>query len=265
MNIVILTRDDQEHIYVANQICRHFKISRILVDKGVKRSKTSTIRMYFKKYKFNIVQLVIRKIINTVIHDSRRRQQALLDVFGDDGTAFIELDKVQYVKGANSKQSEEILTDLQPDVLVIYGTSIIKDHILNLAKQKALNMHTGKSPYYRGSACSFWPLYNDQLGYLGATVHECCSRIDGGEIYGVVSAKIEHDDNMHTVFARCVVAGADEYIATIHEILNGTLQGSPQDLTQGKEYRATDKTWRHECKVRKKIKQGLIRNYVNTS
>ncbi|MDD2465996.1 MAG: formyl transferase [Desulfobulbus sp.] len=263
MNIVILTRDDHEHIYVANQLCHHFKVERIIVDKGIRRSRFAKIRSYWKRYKIGIFYLLIRKILNVIVRDGQKRRLALLNVLGDENTKFTDQSLVEYVDGVNSLQSETLLTVLNPDVLAVYGTSIVKDRILNLAKHRALNMHTGKSPYYRGTACAFWPLYNDEPEYLGATVHECCGRVDGGEIYGVTSAQLQQTDDMHAVFARCVAVGAAEYVAVIEKLLDGTLKGVAQDLTLGREYRASEKTWLHEYHVKGKIRKGLVRNYVN--
>ena len=47
--------------------------------------------------------------------------------------------------------------------------------------------------------------------------------------------------------------------------IDGKLIGVTQDLTIGKEYLSKEKTWRHEFRVRKMIKQGLIMDFVNRS
>src|SRR6185437_7797694 len=143
-----------------------------------------------------------------------------------------------------------------------YGTVLVSSRVLSLAKVIALNMHTGISPYYRGADCAFWPLYNGELEMVGATVHECTRDIDGGRIFGTAKAHLRPDDDVFSVFARSVMAGADLYVATVKELIAGKLDGVTQDLSLGREYKACDRNVAAERAVRNKIREGLIKNFV---
>ncbi len=65
-----------------------------------------------------------------------------------------------------------------------------------------LNLHTGVSPRYRGADCEFWPWHEQELNFLGATVHSCTSDLDGGAIFGIATAKLEANDGLGAVFGR---------------------------------------------------------------
>jgi methionyl-tRNA formyltransferase len=105
-------------------------------------------------------------------------------------------------------------------------------------------------------------LHERQPEWLGATVHECTSAIDGGAIYGTTRASLESDDGTGAVFARCVVAGADLYEKVVRQILEGTAVAHPQDLRTGSEYRASMRSWRAELRVDRLLKEGLVRDFV---
>ena len=61
---------------------------------------------------------------------------------------------------------------LQSDVYVVFGASYIRDWLIDfLVEHRAINIHMGLSPYYRGSSCNFWALYDNNAGYVGATIH----------------------------------------------------------------------------------------------
>lgn len=64
------------------------------------------------------------------------------------------------------------------------------------------NMHTGISPYYRGTACSFWPMVNNEYNMLGSTVHECTNEVDSGKIYAITRSQYTKGDSLHTLFAK---------------------------------------------------------------
>lgn len=258
MNLVIITGANYEHKYITNLLCREFSIAAVIVDIGIKREKVAKVRSYLRRYSIGgLVNLVIRKIINIVIREKSCRRESLVRIFKEQNCLSFKQEKLlTYVKGINSEKSEKLIEELDPDVLVIYGTGIVKDHILNKAKKIALNMHTGLSPEYRGSACAFWPIYNQDFNNVGATVHKCISSVDAGVIYKKGSVSLDKTDDLHSVFAKCVVKGGRLYIDVIKKLLcNGSLDGKSQNLKIGREYRASMKTWRHEMKARKNLRK----------
>ena len=58
--------------------------------------------------------------------------------------------------------SQSILQEaLKSDLYIVFGCSYIKGWLVEfLIKNNAINLHMGVSPYYRGSACNFWALYD---------------------------------------------------------------------------------------------------------
>jgi hypothetical protein len=76
---------------------------------------------------------------------------------------------------------EELGPALTSDVYVVFGSSFIRSPLVDfLVGRKALNIHMGTSPYYRGSSCNFWALYDRRADYVGATVHLLSQGLDSG-------------------------------------------------------------------------------------
>lgn len=70
---------------------------------------------------------------------------------------------------------------LQSDHYIVFGSSYIKGALIEfLVNNKAINIHMGISPYYRGSSCNFWALYDKKPDYVGATIHLLSSGLDSG-------------------------------------------------------------------------------------
>ena len=86
------------------------------------------------------------------------------------------------LSGDLNQCSMNLLTDfLKSDVYVVFGSSYIKGELVDfLVKQKAINIHAGVSPYYRGTDCNFWALYDDNTHLVGTTIHLLSKGLDSG-------------------------------------------------------------------------------------
>ena len=57
----------------------------------------------------------------------------------------------------------------------------------------------GVSPYYRGSACNFWALYDDNPHLVGATIHLLSKGLDSGPILYHAMSNIKNDPFLYTM------------------------------------------------------------------
>ena len=78
--------------------------------------------------------------------------------------------------------SLDLLKDfLQSDIYIVFGSSYIKGDLINfLVDQKTINIHAGVSPYYRGTDCNFWALFDNNPHLVGATIHMLSKGLDNG-------------------------------------------------------------------------------------
>jgi Formyl transferase len=92
----------------------------------------------------------------------------------------------------NSAPLEWIKQIESAEYAVVFGASWIKGSLCELLVQKkAVNIHMGVSPYYRGATCNFWALYEKKPEYVGATIHYLSKGLDSGEmiIHALPSAR----------------------------------------------------------------------------
>jgi methionyl-tRNA formyltransferase len=76
---------------------------------------------------------------------------------------------------------------MSPKLLVIWGSTIIKPHILNTAKL-AINLHMGLCPYYRGAIANQRAVMRGEFDKIGATIHYADAVVDAGGILATVRA-----------------------------------------------------------------------------
>jgi len=88
------------------------------------------------------------------------------------------------LSGDLNQCSINLLSDfLKSDVYVVFGSSYIKGELVEfLVKQKTINIHAGVSPYYRGTDCNFWALFDDNPHLAGTTIHLLSKGLDSGPI-----------------------------------------------------------------------------------
>lgn len=265
--LVLITGSGPEHHYVANRLHREVGLAAIIVDEGRRVTPTRRAKQLFRKYTLGqAIGRAALRVLRWLWRDATERRQQLFDALGEDlCSGFANPELVTNVAGINTKEGIVAVRASNPDALLIYGTGIVGSRVLSESVHAPLNMHTGISPTYRGSHCAFWPLHNEELEMLGATVHECTSDIDGGAIYGTRHATLEPTDQIFSVFGRCVKAGTDLYVETCQKLIAGELVGETQDLSQGVEYRSQMKGLRAELRVRRLIRDGLIRRFCATA
>ena len=105
-------------------------------------------------------------------------------IFGDIGFLPGNVKTLPIKMGDLNKLSREQLAGaLDSDVYVVFGASYIKGWLIDLlVERQALNIHMGLSPYYRGSSCNFWALYDGHPGHVGATIHMLSKGLDSGDM-----------------------------------------------------------------------------------
>ena len=150
--------------------------------------------------------------------------------------------RVATVASHNGSECAALLDAAAPDVLVVYGTAILREHLFARARVCALNLHTGLSPWYRGDSTLFWPVHDDAPDRLGVTVHRLVADVDGGDIAATVPVRYVPGDTEADLFARGVVAGTAAYLDAVDAALDGSIVFRPQDLSLGREFRWRDRT-----------------------
>ena len=142
--LVILTGNGPEHRYVANRLCRALPIDAVIVDVS---ARAPSVRRAFRGGMRRGVARLALFAFRKAVRDTHARDRALRGVLGRDATAsFLAEDRVTRVEGINSAAARGAVTAARPDVLLVFGTAIVCDELLAIARRAAFNMRTGLSP-----------------------------------------------------------------------------------------------------------------------
>lgn len=103
--------------------------------------------------------------------------------------------------------------------IVVFGASYIREPCIDwLIKKRAVNIHMGISPEYRGSSCNFWAMYDNRPDLVGASVHLLTKGLDSGPI--LFHARPQRHDDPFEFTMRAVEAAQD---AVCERIVHKTL------------------------------------------
>lgn len=141
------------------------------------------------------------------------REQSEKDFFGLFVDTAPDRSKPVYLpKGAiNSPPYTQAIIESNPDLLIAYGCSIIKEPLLSAFSGRFLNVHLGLSPYYRGSGTNYWALANNEPEYMGTTFMYIDAGIDTGEIIHQIRARLVWGDTPSQIGNRLIVDTAYAY------------------------------------------------------
>jgi hypothetical protein len=124
---------------------------------------------------------------------------------------------VQRVASINDPSVIDVLQESRPELVVVLGTSILKEPVL-AAAPCFVNLHAGITPMYRGAHGQFWAVLNRDFDNVGVTLHFVDKGIDTGAI--LKQGRFEFDpatDNLLTLLAKSSVAGANLLRDWIHD------------------------------------------------
>lgn len=166
------------------------------------------------------------------------------------------------VKGAiNDATVTEHVLGLEPDLLVCFGSSLIKGALLERFEGRFLNVHLGLSPYYRGSGTNIWPLINDELDMIGATFMHIDAGIDTGRIIHQIRAELFIGDSPHSIGSRLIRKMTSVYAELIANF--DQLSDERQPQAQGRLYNMRDYDAKACEQMYANLQSGAVQRYLD--
>jgi folate-dependent phosphoribosylglycinamide formyltransferase PurN len=141
--------------------------------------------------------------------------------------------------GCSDCAEVEAMRSLEPDVVLVFGTGILRDPLLSAFAGRIINIHLGLSPYYRGAGTNFWPLVNREPEYVGATIHYLDAGIDTGPMIAQVRPAIALADGPHHIGNKTIAAAAQLLGDAAEAHVRGRVQPVPQQ-GRGRLYQRKD-------------------------
>jgi methionyl-tRNA formyltransferase len=164
----------------------------------------------------------------------------------------------------NSPEVRRHIEGLRPDVIAVLGSSVLRPEIIKLPEVAMINIHSGLSPYYRGTWSFGWPLVNREPQYIGVTVHHVNSGIDAGDIIYQTRPHLYESDDLNIIFLKVIAEGIELMVEAIEElVVTGNVPGHRQPRGAGRLYQMKDFNAQAARTCLKNLEEGLIGEYLS--
>ena len=190
MKIICLVKDSPLMRYYVNRVHEHFGVYKVVKEESSPPDINPSIvsRIVQKTLKGQLVESSRDRLVDILSSNKRRRsefnskaQTARSKILGNKSDSFVPGLSFYSCYNINDLKVRNMLAEEQPDVILVQGTSIVKDITLP-RNSLCINMHAGLSPYYRGGACTLWALMNWDPYNIGVTLHKLTESSDAGPI-----------------------------------------------------------------------------------
>jgi methionyl-tRNA formyltransferase len=166
MKITLFTLNNRRHNYFINllsSVCDELWVVQECKNLSIKKKLDETFETYFSHVREAENKIFKKEYVNK----SSKNIKTLSILYGE----------------LNNLSLSSIKNFLKSDIYIVFGSSYIKGNLVDfLVLQKAINVHAGVSPYYRGSDCNFWALYDNNSHLVGSTIHYLSKGLDSGPI-----------------------------------------------------------------------------------
>jgi methionyl-tRNA formyltransferase len=232
--IIFLTSESIHHYYLINEINKYHPVKKVFFQTKHKEQGIWKNRLKQLTTPKNI-RFVIRGLLTKILFGKEKvlREQYEAKMFFNNTTPSLNPSIYsEKVFSFNCKETVAKVKNENPELIIVFGTEILKGEILKVAKLNILNIHRDILPKYRGGGLPFWIFYNKDFGNLGTTVHVCAQKLDAGDIVGQKYYKLQKDDKIYTLRYKTTILAVDILKEVIDKYKNGTVEYKKQEKTK---------------------------------
>lgn len=225
--VVLLAGEGTTTNIVFNALNKEFNVVTAIVEQKEKTSVFLKRRIRKLGYVNVAGQILFQLIAVPVLQLFSNSQHNSVLRSGELSSSCIPGIQKTEVISINNSLVTELITKINPDVVVVNGTRIISKNILSKINCPVINMHAGITPLYRGVHGGYWALVNNDRANCGVTVHLVDAGVDTGEVIDQAEIEIDDQDNFLTYPMKQLQAGIPLLITSVQHAIDGTIRTRP--------------------------------------
>lgn len=244
--IVIWCGDAPNQRALAAKIAKHFSIAGIVIEqRNVSAGKKNLLELPGK---------ILDRLRFASIYNAWKNMQQWYSSNFPEWPAV----KILRTDSINNKEAENFSKALSPDIIIVSGTSLVKEPLLSIpAGIGIINLHTGLSPYVKGGPnCTNWCIANNDWHLVGNTIMWINAGIDTGNIITTAVVDIRQATTLAEAQKLVMEQAHSLYIKAIQYLLYNQppyISVSQSEFSKGKTFYT--KMWTAERR------SALLRNW----
>jgi methionyl-tRNA formyltransferase len=206
--IVVWCGDAPNHRALAHKLHGQFGVAAIVVDQKKKKNK---------KAKASLVSRIWDRFRFREIYDAWK---SMISYYAGRYPQWPDV-PLHFTPSINSDDAFEFTKKFDPVLIVVSGTGLVKEMMLNIgAKIGIINLHTCLSPYVKGGPnCTNWCIANKEWHLVGNTIMWINSGIDSGNIITSETIDVRDCSNLAEVQKNVMEHAHDLYLRAVDHLL----------------------------------------------
>jgi methionyl-tRNA formyltransferase len=266
-SVVVMCCDGTYQRHLIRRVSEEFDLLGVILHKS--QNAKGTLLSRASRYK-NPLDLIRYLKARRLIADRETQAKASVDrLFHSNGRELEIPDDVPIidVENVNNQGAVRFLAKLNPDLVCVNGTNLLRKPLLDLIPRWRLgciNLHTGLSPYSRGGNCNLFMLIEGHPELVGLTIHHIDSGIDSGDIIITARPELEPNDSYEIIEAKTFYLGIELMLVAIRQLQEGRAQRVKQWETGKLFLKRTGYVYNpyQRVRVNRLLEDGLIVRYI---
>ena len=203
---------------------------------------------------------MIEKLLDrTLFFSIHKSWRDLLDHNKKQYSSFPKVENI-VVQKINVPEAIQFIQKIQPDLIIVSGTSLLRKEILSLNIPKGIiNLHTGLSPYMNGGPnCTNWCIAEKKYHLIGNTIMWIDEGIDSGNIITTETFPLNGEEDLLQLHIKTMDHAHDLYVRAIQKIkddLDNCPKIKQSSIAAGTTYYTRQWTWKNKLQLIKNSKQ----------
>jgi len=179
MKIVLLTTNTPHHIFFAQKLSENYKLSKIIIETNLLKPNFDT---------FHPIEKIRDEYENKALLKNQKIE-------------FKDFANTKFYDSVNKGKCVDDINSIRPNVIITFGTGIIKKDLINICPNGFINLHGGDPQFYRGLDSHLWAIYHKDFSQLVVTLHRLNSFLDDGGIIDISKIKLNNKSNLYSLRA----------------------------------------------------------------
>ena len=127
------------------------------------------------------------------------------------------------VPDINDRAVFDFIEDEKPDLVLVSGTNLLKGDLIAAinADGRAMNLHTGISPYLKGGPnCTNWCIYLGRFDLIGNTIMWIDAGIDTGVLLATEQTPLQGNETAQELHVKVMEHAHDLYVRAVRRFVN---------------------------------------------
>lgn len=234
MKTLYIFRDSYDARYILSVLDTKGAVDAVMLESG-KQAKKKKIKRFFKGAAIFRYPFILLDIVSLIVYSAImvRKMKIILGEY-----SYPVIKNVLRIEDINEEKCLSFAKKQNPDVIIIYGTGIVKKGFIDGVNVPILNIHTGILPKYRNVHSDFWAFKNKDYKQIGTSIIYLDAGVDTGDIALVRPLTVTENSSLAQIKVDNLKQIPEMVFSVLEQIKKGELTYTKQNNDSAHMYKS---------------------------